>query len=118
MGIAKGFNQDRVRVGPHRASAIRCVARALDDLAPAIRRRPRPWKRQSLHARFGTLRQLDLDRRPADHDTINPVASVGLRGRTVGGLITDGLNDERFDLGGGNADNRSCFALVALQSRL
>src|SRR5208282_883573 len=97
-----------------------CVARALDDLAPAIRRRYGPWKRQSLHAvvSLSDLRQSDLDRRAADRDAINPVANVGLRGRTVCGQLVDGFRDERFDLGGGNADDRSRFALLALQSRL
>ncbi len=46
MGVAKGFDQDRARVSAHRAGASRCVARALDDLAPAIRRRRRPWQCQ------------------------------------------------------------------------
>jgi hypothetical protein len=97
-----------------------CVARALDDLAPAIRRRRRPWKRQSLHAvvSLSSLRQSDLDRCAADRDAINPVANVGLPGGTVCGQLADGFSDERFDLGGGNADDRSRFALVALQSRL
>src|SRR5271166_5481852 len=49
---------------------------------------------------------------------MNPVANVGLRGWTVCGQLADGLCDECFDLGGGNADDRSRFALVALQSRL
>src|SRR5271165_6998047 len=120
MGVAKGFDQDRARVRAHRAGAIRCVARALDDLAPAIRRRYRPWKRQSLHGvvSLSNLRQSDLDRRAADRDAINPVANVGLRGGTVCGQLADGFSDERFDLGGWNADDRSRFALVALQSRL
>src|SRR5208337_1894773 len=37
---------------------------------------------------------------------------------TVCGQLADGLCDECFDLGGGNADDRSRFTLVALQSRL
>src|SRR5271166_6968957 len=120
MGVAKGFDQDRARVRAHRAGAIRCVARALDDLAPAIRRRYRPWKRQSFHGvvSLSNLRQSDLDRRAADRDSINSVANVGLRGGTVSRQLADGFGDERFDLGGWNADDRSRFALVALQSRL
>src|SRR5271166_5102322 len=104
MGVAKGFDQDRARVSAHRAGASRCVARALDDLAPAIGRRRRPWKRQSLHAvvSLSNLRQSDLDRRAADRDSINPVANVGLRGATVCGQLADGFSDERFDLGGWN----------------
>src|SRR5271166_1520089 len=67
------------------STSIRCVARALDDLAPAIRRRCRPWKRQRLHAvvSLSNLRQSNLDRRAADRDAINPVANVGLRGGTI-----------------------------------
>ena len=77
----------------------RTNARALDDLAPAIRRRRRPWKRQSLHAvvSLSNLRQSDLDRRAADRDAINPVADVGLRGGTVCGKLADGFSDERFE---------------------
>src|SRR5271165_170758 len=67
---------------------------------------------------LSNLRQSDLDRRAADRDAINPVANVGLRGGTVCGQLADGFSDERFDLGGWNADDRSRFALVALQSRL
>ena len=61
---------------------------------------------------------IQLDRRAADRDLINPVANVGLRGATVCGQLADGFSDERFELGGWNADDRSRFALVALQSRL
>ena len=44
------------------------------------------------------------------------VANVGLRGGTIWEQFADGFSDERFDLGGGNADDRSRFAPVALQS--
>ena len=63
MGVAKGFDKDRARVSAHRASASRCVARALDDLAPAIRRRRRPRKRQSLHAVAEDGEQICRERR-------------------------------------------------------
>jgi hypothetical protein len=36
----------------------------------------------------------------------------------VCGQLADGFSDERFELRGWNADDRSRFALVALQSRL
>src|SRR5271166_2482549 len=102
MGVAKGFDQDRARVSAHRAGASRCVARALDDLAPAIRRRRRPRKRQSLRAvvSLSNLRQSDLDRCAADRDAINPVANVGLRGGMVCGQLADGFRDERFEVRG------------------
>ena len=120
MGVAKGFDQDHARVRAHWADARRHFARALDDLAPAIRRRRRPWKRQSLHAgvSLSNLRQSDLDRRAADRDAINPVANVGLRGGMVCGQLADGFRDERFQFRGWSPDDRSRFALVTLQSRL
>src|SRR5271166_5464297 len=88
--------------------------------APSTPLSYRPWKRQSFHGvvSLSNLRQSDLDRRAADRDSINPVANVGLRGGTVSRQLADGFGDERFDLGGWNADDRSRFALVALQSRL
>jgi hypothetical protein len=61
---------------------------------------------------------LDSDRRPVDHDTINQVANVSLRSSAVRRQLAEGLRHESFDIGGRNAQDRSRFALVALQSRL
>jgi len=49
------------------------------------------------------LRQLDSDRRPADHDTINELANVSLRSSAVRGQLAEGLRHESFDIGGWNA---------------
>jgi hypothetical protein len=57
-------------------------------------------------------------RRPADHDTINQVANVSLRSSVVRGQLAEGLRHASFDIGGRNARDRSCFAHIALQSRL
>ena len=55
------------------------VDRAMDDLAPAIRRWRRRRKRQSLHVSrlLSSLRQSDLDRRTADRDAIDQVRMSG-----------------------------------------
>src|SRR5271155_4850573 len=80
----------------------------------------RPGKRQNPRAAVSlrNLRQLDSDRRPADLDTINQVANAGLRSSAVRGQLAESLRHESFDIGGRNAQDRSSFALVALQSRL
>src|ERR1700687_3384405 len=64
------------------------------------------------------FRKLDLDARAANHDTINQVANVSLRSSAVRGQLAEGLRHESFDIGSRNAQDRSRFALVALQSRL
>ena len=52
MSVAKGLDEDRTRVGAHRAGAgIRIVCR-LNNLTLAIRRGRRPRKRQRSCARF------------------------------------------------------------------
>ena len=99
MGVAKGIEEDRPRVGAHRPGAGLPIGDALNDLTLAIGRGRRPRKRQRPRARFGLrgLRQLDLDRRAADRDAIDQVANVGLRGGAVRGQFAYGLDDERFD---------------------
>ena len=85
MGVAKSFDQDRARVGAHRAGV------RLPSLAPWMISRLRKGEGgvqgscQSPRARFRLrdLRQLNLDRRAADHDAINQVANVDLRGSGV-----------------------------------
>jgi hypothetical protein len=42
MGVANSFDQDRTRVGAHRADVHLGIANALDDLALATRRGRRP----------------------------------------------------------------------------
>ncbi len=75
---------------------------------------------QSPRGRFclRNFRQLDFDGRAADCDAINQVANAGLRSGAVRGQLAKGISDERFDVSGGNADDRTCFAVVALQDRL
>jgi len=50
-----------------------------------------------------------LDCRAANHDAINQVANAGSRSGAVGGQLSDGVSDERFDIGGGNADDWGVF---------
>jgi hypothetical protein len=64
------------------------------------------------------LRQLASDRRPADHDTINELANVGLRSGVVRGRLGNGVSDDRFDNACRNTDDRPSYARIALQSRL
>ena len=54
----------------------------------------------------------------ADHNTINQVANVSSRSSAVRGQLAESLRHELFDISGWNANDRSHFALVALQSRL
>src|ERR1700678_25302 len=117
MGFANGVDEDRAGVSAHRPRAR--VLIALNNFALAIRRVQRPRKRQRPRVRFFLhgLRQLDLNRRAADRYPINQVANVGRRGAGQG-QFANGLDDERFDMRGRNANDRSRFALLALQSRL
>ncbi len=120
MSIAEGIEEDSTRVGSHRPGAGLPISDALNDLPLAIRRGRRPWKRQSpgAHVCLSGLRQLDLNLSSADRDAINQVANIGLRYGAVGGKFANGPSDERFKSCSGNANDRSRFALVALQSRL
>ncbi len=61
---------------------------------------------------------MDLDCRAADRDAIDQNANVGLRSGAVRGQFADGPSDERFESCGGYANDRTGFALVALQRRL
>jgi hypothetical protein len=85
MGVAKGIDKKRTRVGAHRTGMGACANIALNDLALAMWRGRCPPKRQRSRTRFylGSFRQMDLDCCAADHDTIDQVANFGLRGRTV-----------------------------------
>jgi hypothetical protein len=80
MGVAKGIEEDRPRIGAHRPGAGLPIGDPLNDLALPIGRRRGPGNRQCPRARFRLpmVRQLDLNCRAADRDAINQVANVSL----------------------------------------
>src|SRR5277367_1994030 len=62
MGFAKGVDEDRAGVSAHRPSTYVRIARALNNLALAIRRGQRPRKRQRPRV-LSRLRTLPQKRR-------------------------------------------------------